>query len=333
MTNAIAIFGCFAPDGGRSSAPGCPLPATGRGTCGGTGQTTEAARRRPRTAQQPYRRHPTFTGQRFADNRDTAARPTGLIGGLGRCMTSRASHPPRHRRPRTHRATQPGSMARRTWVDARTAVVGRGQHRVKVTPVRVSGGRRSRARDRPIVCGYGAESTPQIHTAGGRCRRSGPAKGRRRWRSSSPRARSSPSRRVGSADPVSGRCTAGSRRSKDSAWRRVVSCQAPYRCRTRVRSWGVVMNAAASARERRSVPVRGRPNASRATLARQVHNQRSRYAGAVLRSLARSQQGRPTAQIQHLLRNSLTPLGVRLSSASLHQLATDIAAGRPVALS
>jgi hypothetical protein len=63
-----------------------------------------------------------------------------------------------------------------------------------------------------------------------------------------------------------------------------------------------------------------------------VNNQRSRYAGAVLRSLARSQQGRPTAHIQHLLRNSLTPLGVRLPSAKLHQLATDIAAGRPVTL-
>ena len=93
------------------------------------------------------------------------------------------------------------------------------------------------------------------------------------------------------------------------------------------------MSAAASAAECRSGPVRGRPNASRASVARQVNRQRGRYAGAVLRSLARSQQGRPTAPIQRLLRNSLTPLGVRLSSAKLHQLATDIAAGRPVALS
>jgi hypothetical protein len=93
------------------------------------------------------------------------------------------------------------------------------------------------------------------------------------------------------------------------------------------------MNAAASAADRRSGPVRARPNASRATIARQVHDQRSRYAGAVLRSLARSQQGRPTPQIRHLLRNSLTSLGVRLPSATLHQLATDIAAGRPVTLS
>jgi hypothetical protein len=93
------------------------------------------------------------------------------------------------------------------------------------------------------------------------------------------------------------------------------------------------MSAAASTAERRSVRARVRPNASRATIARQVSNQRSRYASAVLRSLARSQQGRPTPHIQHLLRNSLTRLGVRLPPAKLHQLATDIAAGRPVTLS
>jgi hypothetical protein len=116
------------------------------------------------------------------------------------------------------------------------------------------------------------------------------------------------SQRVGPTDPVSGSCTAGSRRSIASAWRRVESSYPPYRCRTKVRSSGVVMSAAAPAAERRSGPVRGRPNASRASVARQVNRQRSRYAGAVLRSLARSQQGRPTAHIQHLLRNSLTPL-------------------------
>jgi hypothetical protein len=43
--------------------------------------------------------------------------------------------------------------------------------------------------------------------------------------------------------------------------------------------------------------------------------------------------GTTYTQIQHLLRNSLMPLGVRLSSAKLHQLAADIAAGRPVTLS
>ena len=185
--------------------------------------------------------------------------------------------------------------------------------------------------DRQLLRGNGAVSTRRTHTAD-RCQQSGPSV-TATWRSLSPHARSPPSQRVGSADRASGRCTAGSRRSIASAWRRVESSHAPYPCRTKVRSSGVVMSAAASTAERRSGPVRGRPNASRARVARQVNSQRSRYAGAVLRSLARSQQGRPTAHIQHLLRNSLTPLGVRLSSAKLHQLATDIAAGRPVALS
>jgi len=40
----------------------------------------------------------------------------------------------------------------------------------------------------------------------------------------------------------------------------------------------------------------------------------------------------PTTQVQRMLRESLTPLGVRLSTTRLHQLATDIAAGRPVEL-
>ena len=76
-----------------------------------------------------------------------------------------------------------------------------------------------------------------------------------------------------------------------------------------------------------------RPNRSRTSIAGQVNQQRTRYAAAVLGSLARTQQGRPATQIQQLLRNALTPLGIRLSPAKLHQLAGDIAAGRPVALS
>ena len=92
------------------------------------------------------------------------------------------------------------------------------------------------------------------------------------------------------------------------------------------------MSSAGSISVGRSGPVRSSTNTSRAAIARQVKMQRARYASAVLGSLARSQQGRPTAQVQLLLRNSLTPLGVRLSSAKLHQLAADIAAGRPVAL-
>lgn len=91
------------------------------------------------------------------------------------------------------------------------------------------------------------------------------------------------------------------------------------------------MNAAAA--DGAVPPARFRVAASRPSIASQVKQQRARYAGAVLGSLARSQQGRSTAQIQHLLRNALTPLGIRLSSAKLQQLAADIAAGRPVALS
>ena len=150
-----------------------------------------------------------------------------------------------------------------------------------------------------------------IHSADPHCRPMPtirPFRGRRLGRSSAPREIAA-IQRVGPTDPVSGSCTAGSTRSIASAWRRVESSYPPYRCRTTVRSSGVVMRAATSAAERRSGPVRGRPNASRASLARQVNSQRSRYAGAVLRSLARSQQGRPTAHIQRLLRNSLTPLG------------------------
>ena len=68
---------------------------------------------------------------------------------------------------------------------------------------------------------------------------------------------------------------------------------------------------------------------TRAAAARQVALQRRGYAAAVLRALARNQRGRTTAQIQHTLRDSLTPLGLRLTPAALHQLAADIAAGRP----
>jgi hypothetical protein len=72
--------------------------------------------------------------------------------------------------------------------------------------------------------------------------------------------------------------------------------------------------------------------APRAIVVRQVKQQRRGYAQAVLRALARSQQGRPTAQVQRMLRDCLTPLGVRLSAATLHELAVDITAGRPVEL-
>jgi len=74
------------------------------------------------------------------------------------------------------------------------------------------------------------------------------------------------------------------------------------------------------------------PTTTRGNVARQIKAQRRGYARAVLRTLAHTQQHRPTAQTQRLLRDTLTPLGVRLPAATLHQLASDIAAGRPVDL-
>ncbi len=66
--------------------------------------------------------------------------------------------------------------------------------------------------------------------------------------------------------------------------------------------------------------------------ARQIKEQRRRYASAVLQSLASSQQGRPAAQVQRVLRGALKPLGVRLTPGALHQLAANISAGQPVEL-
>jgi len=83
----------------------------------------------------------------------------------------------------------------------------------------------------------------------------------------------------------------------------------------------------------RTSPVPGRQRATtRRSVARQIKDQRRGYARAVLQALARTQHGRPTTQVQRVLRESLTPLGVRLSTARVHQLATDITAGRPVEL-
>jgi hypothetical protein len=77
-------------------------------------------------------------------------------------------------------------------------------------------------------------------------------------------------------------------------------------------------------------PGRGAPAAA---VARQVKQQRRGYARAVLRALARSQQGRPTAQVQRTLRDSLAPLAGRASvPAILRELAADITAGRSVGL-
>jgi hypothetical protein len=71
---------------------------------------------------------------------------------------------------------------------------------------------------------------------------------------------------------------------------------------------------------------------ARISVARQVRQQRRGYAAAVLRTLARTHRGRPATQIRATLRSSLAPLGVRLTPATLRELAADIAAGRPVEL-
>ena len=68
------------------------------------------------------------------------------------------------------------------------------------------------------------------------------------------------------------------------------------------------------------------------SVSRQIAQQRRGYAGAVLRALARSHRGRPAGVVQRVLREALTPLGVRLSAAELHDLAAGINAGKPVAL-
>jgi DNA helicase TIP49 (TBP-interacting protein) len=77
----------------------------------------------------------------------------------------------------------------------------------------------------------------------------------------------------------------------------------------------------------------GQPRPRRpAGVARQIRDQRRGYAQAVLRGVARTHQGRPAAQTRKILAQSLSPLGVRLSPTMLHELATDIEAGRPVEL-
>jgi hypothetical protein len=81
---------------------------------------------------------------------------------------------------------------------------------------------------------------------------------------------------------------------------------------------------------RRPSSARSRP--ARIGVARQVKQQRRGYAAAVLRTLARTHRGRPATQIRATLRGSLAPLGVRLTPATLRELAADIAAGRPVEL-
>jgi len=80
-----------------------------------------------------------------------------------------------------------------------------------------------------------------------------------------------------------------------------------------------------------AVPVR-RPAQSKAALTRTVKEQRRGYARAVLAAFARSLQGRPTPQIRQIVKNSLQPLGVRLSTVELQTIAKGISTGHPVQL-
>ena len=86
---------------------------------------------------------------------------------------------------------------------------------------------------------------------------------------------------------------------------------------------GIAVRQGADARRRRS---------RSGSVSRQIAQQRRGYAGAVLRALARTHRGRQVAVVQRVLRETLTPLGVRLSGAELHDLAAGISAGMPVAL-
>ncbi len=79
-------------------------------------------------------------------------------------------------------------------------------------------------------------------------------------------------------------------------------------------------------------PPRQQTRSPHRSVAAQIKQQRRGYARAVLRSLARTQHGQPIVQVHRVLRQALTPLGVRLPAATLHQLAADITAGRPVDL-
>lgn len=58
-------------------------------------------------------------------------------------------------------------------------------------------------------------------------------------------------------------------------------------------------------------------------VARQVKQHHCGYTPAVLRAVAHRQPRRPTTQVQRMLRDCLTPLGVRLTAATLHELAVN----------
>jgi hypothetical protein len=74
------------------------------------------------------------------------------------------------------------------------------------------------------------------------------------------------------------------------------------------------------------------PRQGRASVARQVKEQRRGYARAVLQGIARTYRGRPVSQIQKVLQHSLGPLGVRLSPLQAREIAEHIGDGWPVEL-
>ncbi len=81
----------------------------------------------------------------------------------------------------------------------------------------------------------------------------------------------------------------------------------------------------------RGTAVKG-AGAPRNTAVAQIRAQRRRYASAVLRSLSRTYAGQPPREVERVLASSMRPLGVRMPVGTLHQLAMEIAAGRPVEL-
>jgi len=90
-------------------------------------------------------------------------------------------------------------------------------------------------------------------------------------------------------------------------------------------------NVTSAVRARSATAIASRP-VRRAGVARQAAQARHAYAVTVLRGLARTQQGRPVAQVRRLVKDALTPLGVRLTPDQYQQLAADLTAGRTVTL-
>lgn len=70
----------------------------------------------------------------------------------------------------------------------------------------------------------------------------------------------------------------------------------------------------------------------RPAVANQAAEHRRAYAATVLRGLARTQRGRPVGQVRKLVRDALSPLGIRLPPTGWQELAADLVAGRPVIL-